>query len=84
MTDSYVNKEYVVRLEAERDALRARDEVWREKKRVLESDLGKAWEDNKRLREAIEWACAEMNKGNRSVRDWHLTVDELRRRVKEG
>jgi hypothetical protein len=37
-----------------------------------------------RLREAIEWACAEMNKGNRSVRDWHLTVDELRRRAKEG
>ena len=26
MTDSYVNKEYVVRLEAERDALRARIE----------------------------------------------------------
>ena len=37
-----------------------------------------------RLREAVEWACMEMNKGNRSVRDWHLTVDETRRRAKEG
>jgi len=36
------------------------------------------------LEKAVEWACAEMNKGNRSVRDWHLTVDELRRRAKEG
>jgi hypothetical protein len=35
----------------------------------------------KRLREAVEWACGEMNKGNRSVRDWHLTVDETRRRA---
>jgi len=98
MTDSYVNKEYVVRLEAERDALRARDEVWREKKRVLESDLGKAWEDNKRLREAVTYAdkfiedqAAFYKRGNTWDRGNDPMYDisvaalaELRRRAKEG
>ena len=62
------------------------DDVWREKKRILENDLAKAWEDNKRLREAVEWMedylmgtipeypeCANVQ-----------ALDELRRRAKEG
>ena len=91
-------EEFVANLCPSCSSLRARDEVWREKKRVLESDLGKAWEDNKRLREAVTYAdkfiedqAAFYKRGNTWDRGNDPMYDisvaalaELRRRAKEG
>jgi hypothetical protein len=75
--------------------LEARDDTWRAKKAVLENDLGKAWEENKRLREAVEWAISVVDEVASKMTDkpalyhdnkaaWEMMADELRRRAKEG
>jgi len=58
--------------------LEQRDETWRAKKVMLENDLGKAWEENKQLRGAIEWALSYKHNCIAYPDEWFA---ELRRRA---
>ena len=58
--------------------LEQRCKTWRAKKAMLENDLGKAWEENKRLREAVEWALSYKHNCIAYPDEWFA---ELRRRA---
>ena len=49
---------------SEIERLERRDEVWREKKRILENDLAKAWADKRELVKALETIRDMTDAGN--------------------